>query len=313
MISTSGIGVLMACAAIVIGTAAGWVLSLILLPIADRMRWSAQSRAVMYAQLRLLPLATAPLLTGAQVLAFQRFEQSRMESAGPMLVGLALAGVGLAAHALWTGAKCWRFTTSSIATLRASGQQVTVPHWSGRAWALRTFAPVVMVAGVIRPDLFVSWLVLRGCTRDELAAIAAHETGHLRAHDNIVRLLFMMTPGAPLARRLAQALERRWANAIEEAADQYAGRTVGPLELASALTKVARMSPTAPPLAASALIGESSLDRRVRRLIESCDPPRVTRAAWAPLLALVIAGVLLLMPAPSAGLHDLFELLVRSR
>lgn len=311
MTESSLIGVLMACSAIAFGTAIGWALALVMLPVADRLRWAARSRAVLYAQLRLLPLASALVVTVAQIVAFQRFEESRLESAGPLIIGVALAGVALVMRALWRCAIAWRLTAKSAAQLRATGEQVTMPRWIGPAWALRTLTPIVMVAGVVRPHLFVSWRVLRSCNRDELAAIAAHEASHVMARDNFVRLLFLLTPGVTLVGRLGRVLERRWAEAIEEAADHYAGEMVGPLELASALTKVARMSPGSTRLAASTFIGTSSIDTRVRRLIDGAELPRRSIAAWLPTAALLLSAVLLLIPQVNGTLHELFEFLVR--
>jgi hypothetical protein len=248
-----------------------------------------------------------------QLIAFARFEIGGVESAGPLLVVAGLAGVGLVVDAAIRGWRSWRVTRTVIGSWRRSASPFALAAWRGRAWLIRRRFPVVGVVGITHPELYLATQVARACTPDELAAIAAHEAAHVRCGDNLMRALFNITPGAFWCARLASDLERDWMAAAEEAADLRARASASPIDLASALTKVARMAATASagPHVGSALIGISALDQRVRRLLE---PARRHRPgwAWAPtLLVAVAAAIMLTSSAGLEPLHEMFELLVR--
>jgi hypothetical protein len=308
------LGVLMACAAVPIGTTIGWLCASGVARLLRDVRWSARARASLLAQARLLPLAFVIVLVAAQVHAFARFETSRAESAGPLLTVLALAGVMLVADAIWRAAMAWRATARLTAEWRASATALSLANWARPAWAIRPTFPVVAVIGAFRPQLFVAQQVVDGCTSRELAAIAAHEAAHIAARDNLIRLLFEMTPGARAFARVADAIERQWRAAAEEAADAAASRNSDRLDLASALTKVARLAPITAPesIAASALIDGSDLQARVRRLIDAPPEPPLQRVAVLPALLLLALAAASQLPQAGASLHELFELLVRT-
>jgi Zn-dependent protease with chaperone function len=310
--SINVIGLLMACAAIAFGTALGWLLTSVLARIADWSRWPARARATLLAQLRVLPLATAVLLASAQMVAFARFEQNRAETAGPLLLGLALAGVGLLVDAVINAARAWARTASVTRAWRENASPLTLPEWHGRAWAIRPAFPIVAVLGAVRPHLFVARQVIDRCTREEMSAITAHEAAHVAAHDNFTRLLFSLTPGSRVMRSTASRLEQRWLAASEEAADVAASRHASSIALASALTKVARLAPlTMPePTAASALISGSDLELRVKRLLQPAAQSQRGRGSWLPTVVLLVTAIVSQLPDVSRRLHEVFELLV---
>jgi hypothetical protein len=109
-------------------------------------------------------------------------------------------------------------------------------------------------------------------------------------------------------------LEQAWMVASEAAADMAARQTASELDLASALTKVARLAVGCPPEAipASGLIGGADLGSRVRRLCAgSAEPPR-RDLAWLTPLALLVTVVVTALTTPALrALHELFESLVR--
>ena len=309
---TSSIGLLLAFAAVAVAAACGWLLVLIGSFAVDRIKGHARSRANILAQLRLVPLAVVALLVSSQVIAFVRFEEERAESAGPLLITLAVIGAGLLGDALWRVVRCWRQTSATIAAWRAQAIPMTLAAWTGPAWIIRPAFPVVAVVGARRPHLFIARQVLEQCSSGELAAIAAHEAAHIAARDNVMRLLFAMTPGASLLPSLATDLETRWVAAAEEAADLAASQETDPLDLASALTKVARLAPVPAPLpaAASALINRSDISERVHRLIAGATSTPHTRLVWLPTVAALLAAILVQTSPASARIHELFEMLV---
>ena len=84
-------------------------------------------------------------------------------------------------------------------------------------------------------------------------------------------------------------------------------------ELASALTKVARLAAESEPeaLPVSALIRGDDLSHRVRRLLESPAEPVGVQWGWIGLgLAVALAVILQTTPA-LLGLHEVLETLVR--
>jgi beta-lactamase regulating signal transducer with metallopeptidase domain len=204
-------------------------------------------------------------------------------------------------------------TRQIISSWRASATPLSIGSWRRRAWLIDRPFPVVAVVGVFRPELYVARSVAVECTPAELDAIAAHETAHIVAGDNLRRALFSLTPGARLASRLANAIEGEWSVAAEEAADAYARLSAPALDLASALTKVAGLAVgrDPEPLAGSPLIQQFALETRVRLLL---DPPASSRRrllASLPIAALFAAAILLQSAVVLSGLHELFELLVQ--
>ena len=306
------LGILLAGAAATLATIVGWLLAAI------AARWllagrgtSAPNRALLLAQARLLPLAAVAVVVPTQIHAFVSYEIGGAESVGPMLLSLGLSGIVLCVGAAWRGVATLRDTARLVGIWKKTAVELPINQWPRPAWAIRVPFPVVAVVGALRPQLFVARQVIAACTSSELAAIVAHEAAHVAARDNLVRLLFHLTPGAGLCSRIADPLEREWLAAAEEAADTSAGQSSGSLELASALTKVARLAPadTAPLTAASTLIGGSDLPSRVERLLQP-SARRRHPAFWLP--AAIAIGV---AASPSAALalrvHELFEMLVR--
>ena len=308
------LGLLLTLAAVALATTAGWLMAGIggwIIRRAHALR--AVTRATLLAQVRLMPLVLTLLIVPAQMIGFGRFEAGGPESASPLLIGLAVLGAALLADAIISGMRSWHHTRGIVAAWRQSAAPLELPSWSRRAWTIRRRFPVVAVVGILRPQLFVARQVTLGCTPRELAAIAAHESAHVDAWDNLLRLLFRLTPGAWMVARIADPLERDWIVAAEESADERARLESGRVELASALTKVARMAAESEPevLPVSALIPGGDLEHRVRRLLES--PARSQGFPWGWIgfsLAVVLAVALQTTPV-LFRLHETFELLVR--
>jgi hypothetical protein len=309
------LGVLLALAACTLATAIGWTIAIAASRLSGRARsLEPRLRAQILAGARLMPLFCSGLLVPVQMLAFGRFEaDGRTEGAGPLLWLLAAAGVLLAVDAARSAAASWRRTRGIAAMWQASATPLALPRWQRPAWRIRRAFPVVAVVGCVRPQLYVAAQVAEACSADELAAIAVHEDAHVRARDNVLRLLFALTPGSRFARGPATRLEDEWNLAAEEAADAAARNETSALDLASALTKVARMAADAPPevVPASALIGGLALDVRVRRLLEPASASRrlpvvgIVSLATAALVTVVVSTPVL------AVVHDLFETLVK--
>lgn len=314
MTSSLVLAALLGCAAVTVAALGGWILA------ALAARWvlpsrglSAPTRAALLAQVRLLPLAAVVILVPTQIHAFVSYEATRPESAGPMLYSLAVAGLIVCLDAGWRGISSWRDTARIVHVWRLTGRAWSIDPWPRPAWTIRAPYPIVAVVGALRPQLFLADRVVEACTPRELTAIVAHEEAHVAARDNLVRLLFHITPGARLFARIADPLERAWVAAAEEAADMSASRTSSALELASALTKVARLAAPAAPgmIPASTLISDSDLPARVRRLLDDSAVPPRHPASWLPVAIAIAIGAVAQAPPLALSVHELFELLVR--
>ena len=208
-----------------------------------------------------------------------------------MLFGLtALAGAVLGAMAVRTVA-LFRATARMRGVWLRRARPISLAGVRIPAFSLPSAFPIVAVIGLVRPKLVIAQSVLDACTPDELAAVLAHEQGHLVRHDNLRRALMAIAPDVLAWTRRARALADDWHVATEQSADEYAaclganGRTL----LAEALIRVARMAQTLPrvhDLPTSALYRGENIEARVRGLLAPPKPipprPRfIVRAAVA--------------------------------
>jgi Zn-dependent protease with chaperone function len=141
----------------------------------------------------------------------------------------------------------------------------------------------------VRSRIVVSAGALDLLDDSELAAVLAHERGHVHERHDLVLLPFAsmieMLEWMPYVRRAPAAV----AGLLEMAADDYAARTHHPRVLASALVHMSG-SGGVPACALAAAAGSTS--SRVRRLVE---PRRNSRAVAS--LAVMTAVALVAMPA----------------
>ncbi|MBZ5637986.1 MAG: hypothetical protein LAO51_04420 [Acidobacteriia bacterium] len=176
--------------------------------------------------------------------------------------------------------------------------------------------PIVTIAGCVHPRLFVSRIVLEHCTGAELAAIVAHEAGHQRRGDAWRRLVLRACPDILALTPIGAALERWWAEAADEAADDCATAAgdAPSLDLASALLKVARLAGNARPrgLPLTALYHGGGAAGRAARLLGRLSPPVVPpRGKPGTVAAIALAVGVLFVPlaAVSTILHQVHNLL----
>jgi Zn-dependent protease with chaperone function len=261
--------------------------------------------------LRLLP-ATAGLVfaAGFYAPAYLALEpRDAGETVSPGLALLVVAAAALVFTGLRRGLKSWADGRRLAAGWMRNAQPLRLPGLALPAYRIAHPFPVVAVVGMVRPRLFVAERVLAGLTGEELAAVLAHEEGHLAARDNLKGFLLRCCPDPLALLPLGNRLYRAWAEAAEAAADEHAARAGSPrtLALAAALIKVARMAPAGrgASLPASAFHDGSGIARRVKRLLDRTDkkegaspPPRLPHAlgawAFAPVLALTATSPLVL-------------------
>ncbi len=189
----------------------------------------------------------------------------------------------------------------------------------GNALVIECDAPVLALAGVIRPRLLVSRRVLDVLSPEQLGAALRHERAHRCAFDNLKRLVVLLSPTAlPFSSGIA-ALERSLARYTEWAADDDAtgGDPQRSLDLADALLRVSALKGAQEPLpflASSLVADDCALSARIDRLLNVGTPPEVVSHRLVLTLA-VAAGigsmiVLSVVPSSLGLVHTLLERLL---
>ncbi len=267
------------------------------------------ARARLLVAVRVLPCGFALLLViGLVVPAFLWLEprETSERVSGAMA---ALAGTGLLL--LFVGPA--RGLLSLLSTRRLSKRwngaaAIDLPGIALPAVVVNDPFPIVSLVGWFRPRLVVARTVLESCDGDELAAVLAHEAGHRERRDPWVRLLVRACPDLVSMTPWADRMERLWAEAAEQDADERAART-GPtraLDLASALVKVARLAGAGKPPAipVSALYRGEGVAGRVARLLDR-DPATEGRRSRPSRLAagFCLLALLAFTSAAALGLH----------
>jgi bla regulator protein blaR1 len=236
------------------------------------------------------------------------------EEPGLAVLALALATAILATARLGAALLAqWR-TSRLVQRFRTRGRDL--PGLAFEATRFPHALPVAALAGLIRPRLLLSELLLRALSPAELRAVVAHEKAHASARDNLKRLLLRASPDPLALLPAGSRLRASFEQAAEAAADQAACSDVAPLVLARALLKVAALVPPGRrlELGVAALHREGEIAARVRALVLSHEGgasdahERAPGARRWPLP--VAAGVLAAAWASLPAVHHLLETLV---
>jgi bla regulator protein blaR1 len=277
-----------------------------------------QARARVLLSLRLLPAAAAAVAAGLVLPAYLMLEPADTgERVTVSLALLAAAAVAILLHGLVRGARALWATARLVGGWQQESEPATRSSSAVPVYRVRDPFPVFAVVGWRRPRMYVSGRVLDALTPAELAAAVAHEDAHLRAADNLKRLLIRSAPDLLVLSGASLAIEEEWGRAAEAIADERASggdRDVA-LALAASLVKVARLAPAPTAgLPVSALHDGGDLEARVRRLVAGDDLPRhgATGGAKGALIAAAvatagIAGAVYALPA----VHALIEVAAR--
>jgi len=125
-------------------------------------------------------------------------------------------------------------------------------------------APALIVVGVRRPRVMVSDMAAKVLSSDELQVAVRHELAHMRAWDNLKKVLISANPFPGMG-----SLGSAWREAAELAADDAAvASRQEALDLATALIKLSRSSQQwHQPLLVTGLVSGTSIGLRVQRLL----------------------------------------------
>ncbi|MGH9850993.1 MAG: M56 family metallopeptidase [Blastocatellia bacterium] len=292
-------------------------------------RWTARARAQTLFALRIFPGAVAIVCVAALLLPAYIAHEPRQNADEfsfklGALAAISAAGLLLAA---WRGVAAWVATRRLVNNWLRNAEPIKLNQAPVSAYRLRHPFPVVAVVGAFRPRLFVADQLFDQLSQAELAAVIAHECGHLAARDNLKQALLRACRDALTIAPCGRGLDRAWAQNSEAAADEYAARSdgEGAINLASALVKIARLAPAGVKLAIPAgalLIGEgaSGIAQRVSKLTQLAttgyQPEKMTSFAlrtifWLSGGALLTAAWLTTTdPHSLVAVHNLIEVVV---
>lgn len=266
---------------------------------------------------RMLPtIGSVAIVLGCVVPAFLLFEPRRTsERPGVALVVFALLAFVLLGAGLRRATVSWLYTRRlerlwRTAAVDGAGFQIPV-----RSYRVRSDMPFAALVGVVRPRLFVADRFIEGLAAGERQAVLDHEVGHLRALDNLKRIVMKLAPDWLSFSTISREIEAAWAVAAEETADDHAA---GPdrarsLDLAGALLTAARSAPmSCAPV--SNFCDDATIARRVCRLLDDSptrsEPARAMAPRFAWILAVMGAATLLAWPVLQAS-YSMTEAAIR--
>src|SRR5262249_43631940 len=138
------------------------------------------------------------------------------------MIVLAFFGAALLARGAWRAYSAWRATASVAAEWKRAGHPLAGLNSPVPVYAIDVPYPIVAVAGVVRPVLFIAERLRAECSSGEVRAMIAHETSHIRTFDNARRFVLCASPDLFGDR---SRLTRAWKDAAEEAADEDVAKT----------------------------------------------------------------------------------------
>jgi Zn-dependent protease with chaperone function len=268
---------------------------------------------------RVWPAAAALLFVVALfVPSYWKYEPRELvEGFDVTTTALALGAAVLFIAAAARGVGAWRNAARRTRLWMRTARPLVVAGARMPVFEIDADWPIMALVGVLRPRLLVTRGLVGVLTDEELAASVAHEIGHSRARDNLKRLLMRAAPDVLTSTTAARAIERRWASASEHSADRTAAseNALARCALASALVKVARLTPTVTPITEpiSTLIDGGQIVSRVERLLADAAPPvrRRSMLAWTGLLLAAVVAAVSYVPLLRL-VHSATEVLVHS-
>jgi len=203
---------------------------------------------------------------------------------GPMQLGFAAFGALILTVMVFRGAHILRSTYLVEKRWKSLSTRIDVPGIGIPTYCVEGVPSLFVATGMMRPCVFVSREIVQEFSADEMAAAAAHEMAHIRAHDNLKQLLLDICRPPVWLLRLGAA-DHLWLQSVELAADQAAlAEGNAPLHLASALLKVARQRKSLLGqfrVAGSHLVPAESavrLETRVNHLVELSNGETASRS-----------------------------------
>lgn len=272
---------------------------------------------------RMFPLAlTLFLVVGFCIPSYLWLEpRSIGEEVGYACLTAALLGAfGWTLSLLRVGFSLLR-TSRYMSSCERSGEEIALEGESSPVLVVKHKAPVMAVAGLLRPKLIVSDNVLHKLTPEQREAALRHEQAHRASRDNLKRFLYLVAPDAFPFVSGFKGIERQWARYTEWAADDHAvnGDSVRALSLAAALVSVAKLGKAHhPSYVLSSLVAEDEdLAVRVDRLLREqqyAEKPLAPLVQVARRVVLIVGSLLMIgfvWPGSLSSVHQVLEKLIQ--
>ena len=281
------------------------------------LRGDTKRSAGFWMSLRLAPSLAAVLFTIALFApSYWKYEpRENVEGFDITLTLLAVGGLAVLGAAIARGLTAWARARRRVRNLMAHARPLTLASTTLPAYAIDAAQPLIALVGLRRPRLLVTQGLIDALTPAELDAAVAHELGHQRAFDNLKRLVICSAPDLLTYFHAARVIEQRWAAAAEHLADRISDSAAARCALASALVKVARLTPIVPrnsePI--SALISGGEIASRVQRLLAD-DETIPSARTWRLGALSAVAGLAVAFAYSPLlqSIHELTEILVHS-
>jgi Zn-dependent protease with chaperone function len=230
--------------------------------------------------LRVFPFVASVLVTFALVVPSLRLRPSLIDER----MGLIPLSLGVFAFLLIVAGSYRVVLTQSRTTRVAAGWlEGARPLKADRdyvaTWQSCGDTPPLTQFGVCHPMVLISKSAVDILSDNELRVALAHERGHIKARDNLKKLVLRFCPFPGMAR-----LESAWAQSAELAADDAAvSNQCDAFDLAAALVKLSRLVPVDAAQVQTMHLVAGFLTLRVVRLLEWDEGSKVRRArirAW---------------------------------
>jgi len=216
-------------------------------------------------------------------------------------------------------------TSRYMSSCHRDGQEIAVDGEAARVLVVKREAPVMAVAGLVRPKLIVSRSVLHKLTPEQRAAAFRHEQAHQASRDNLKRFICLLAPDALPFVSGFRKIERQWARYTEWAADDraVAGDSQRALSLAAALVSVAKLGVHHQPsyllscLYSPLVAEDEDLAVRVDRLLREqqyAEKPLAPLVQVARNIALATGALVLAVlvwPGSLGSVHQVLEKLIQ--
>jgi hypothetical protein len=216
-------------------------------------------------------------------------------------------------------------TSRYMSSCERDGQEIAVEGETAPVLVLKREAPVMAVAGLVRPRLIVSRSVLHKLTPEQREAAFRHEQAHQASRDNLKRFLYLLAPDAFPFISGFRKIEKQWVRYTEWAADDHAvaGDSQRALSLAAALVSVAKLGVNHQPafllssLYSPLVAEDEDLAVRVDRLLceqQYADKPLAPLVQVARNVSLVAGSLLvaaLVWPGSLSSVHQILEKLIQ--
>lgn len=164
------------------------------------------------------------------------------------------------------------------------------------------------VAGLRRPEVFVSSAAWDALEPDQRQAVLAHELAHVRNGD-LWRRAVLDLLGVLAAPLVAARLRSIWSSASERLADARAAESVGCLAVASAMVQMCRAGRVDQPLPGFTATGEA-LGDRVRAILEVEPTGERSASRLAVVMLLSTVMIVAMVLAFADPLHHVLETLL---